>query len=206
MIKRIITVLLLTIFVQSCEAAPQNVTQEKGDAIVFNTINAEQTVTNFSTALTKKNLDLLLSLTNQKDIYLVRIFTSGNLGGRGSPLSQSIDIKSISKELSIEIKKQTPFDLPELFTNLPISSAKTLPHRTLATEANSTHFDQWAPILKKSLIGAPETNDGNSLLLQSSKYWVYTEAQIINDTLIGSFAVFSNQNGELKLISVMELL
>jgi len=206
MINRLITALLLTLFIQSCGAETQNVGPQKSTSATSNELVVENTITNFSTALAKKDLNLLLAITDPKDIYLVRLFTSGNLGGRGSPLSQAMSTTSINKELAFDIKKQTPFDLPGLFTNLPIQSVKALAHRTLAADADTAHFDQWGPILKKSLKGAPEVVDGNSLLLNSSKYWVYTEAQIIDDILVGSFAVFVIQDGKLKLVSLIELL
>ncbi len=206
MINRLITALVLTLFIQSCGAETQNVGPQKNSAVTSNELVVENAITNFSTALAKKDLHLLLTITDPKDIYLVRVFTSGNLGGRGSPLSQAMSTNSISKELAFDIKKQTPFDLPALFTNLPIQSVKTLPRRTLATETNTAHFDQWEPILKKSLKDAPEVVDGDSLLLKSEKYWVYTEAQIIDDILVGSFAIFLIQDGKLKLVSFIELL
>jgi hypothetical protein len=103
---------------------------------------------------------------------------------------------------------QTPFSLPELFINLPIKSYKELHNRTLSPEIGTTHFDQWAPILKKNLTGTPEAETGNPIILSSSsvKYWVYAEAQIIDDILVGGFAVFENKNNTLKLVAVIELL
>ena len=206
MITRLITVLLLALCVQSCGAEVQNATPGKSSVATTNDFFVESTITDFSTALTKKDLNLLLKVSDPKDIYLVRLFTSGNLGSRGLPLSQATSINAINKELSFDIKKQTPFNLPELFTNLPIKSIKALPHRALVAEADKTHFDQWVPLLKKSLTGAPEVVEGDSLLLHSPKYWIYTEAQIIDDILVGSFAVFLVQDGKLKLVSIIELL
>ncbi|HTF96541.1 MAG TPA: hypothetical protein VL995_10435, partial [Cellvibrio sp.] len=66
--------------------------------------------------------------------------------------------------------------------------------------------DQWETILKNSLKGAPEVVEGDSLLLMSEKYWVYTEAQIIDDILVGGFAVFAKKDGKLTLVSLIELL
>jgi hypothetical protein len=156
--------------------------------------------------LPSKDLNLLLTISDPKDIYLVRLFTSGNLGGRGLPLSQAKNTNTINKDLSVDIKKQTPFDLPGLFTNLPIKSFNTLPHRALIAEADTAHFDRWTPILKMSLKDAPEVIDGDSLLLNSAKYWVYSEAQIIDDILVGGFAVFEMRDGKLKLVALIELL
>ncbi len=206
MITRFITVLALTLFVQGCGAETQNVAQEKAGVVSSNDLVIEGTITNFSTALSKKDLNLFLTISAPKDIYLVRLFTSGNLGGRGSPLSQAMSTNSINKELAFDIKTQTPFDLPGLFTNLPVKSVKALPRRTLAAEADTAHFDQWVSILKKSLKGAPEVTDGDSLLLHSSKYWVYTEAQIIDDILAGGFAVFEMRDNKLKLVALIDLL
>ena len=203
---KIISILVFILCVQICHANPQKESQEKSSMAISNDLVVESTITDFSTALAKKDLNLLLKIADPKDIYLVRLFTSGNLGGRGSPLSQSTSTDSINKDLDFDIKKQTPFELPELFTNLPIKSVKALPHRTLVAEADNAHFDQWSPILNKSLTGAPEIAEGDSLLLHSSKYWVYTEAQIIDDILVGGFAVFEMRGDKLKLVALIDLL
>ncbi|RYY74817.1 MAG: hypothetical protein EOO52_10845 [Gammaproteobacteria bacterium] len=206
MIIRLIIVLMFSLCIQSCGAETQNMAREKSSAANSNELAVESTITNFSTALTKRDLGLLLTIADQKDIYLVRLFTSGNLGGRGSPLSQAKSINSINKELAFDIKNQTPFELPELFANLPIKSAKALPRRTLAAESDTAHFDQWGPILKKSLSGAPEVVNGDSIALNSSKYFVYAEAQIIDDILVGGFAVFERRDDKLKLVALIDLL
>ena len=205
MIMRFVIALFFSAFIQNCGAETISIPSVKNNVVPDNLI-IEKTLTDFSTALSRKNLSLLLTITDPKNIYLVRLFTSGNLGGRGSPLSQSTSSNSINKDLAFDIKKQTPFELLELFTNLPIKSVKALPHRALVAEADTAHFDQWPPILKKSLTGAPEVAEGDSLLLHSSKYWVYTEAQIIDDLLVGGFAVFEMQGGKLKFVALMDLL
>ena len=117
MITRLITVLVFTLFVQSCGAETKNVL-EKSSATTSNGLIAESAITNFSTALTKKDLNLLLTITDPKEIYLVRLFTSGNLGGRGSNLSEAKSIFKITKELAFDIKNQTPFEIPELFIKI----------------------------------------------------------------------------------------
>ena len=209
MIKPIITAILLTAFIQGCGAETKNSLAEKSSigAIPSNTAN-ENVIQNFSTALTNKDLNLLLTIADPKDIYLVRTFTSGNLGGRGPSFRGSISTSRFNKDLALEIQKQTPFELPELFTDLPIKSTKTLPHHLLLPEAETASFDQWEPLLKKSLKGLKEADNGDPVLLVSgsSKYWVYTEAQIIDDILVGGFAVFSVRDGKLRLVCLIELL
>jgi hypothetical protein len=78
----------------------------------------------------------------------------------------------------------------------------------LAPEVETSNFDQWEPFLKKSLNGKAEAINGDPIILYSSKskYWVYAEAQIIDDILVGGFAVFAMRDGKFKLVSIIELL
>ena len=122
------------------------------------------------------------------------------------PLSEKISTSKINSELAFSIKNQTAFELPGLFVNLPIKSFSALPRRPLSADADTTYFDQWAPILKSSLKGSPGAISGDSLILTSSKYYVYAEAQIIDDILVGGFAVFSMADGKLQLVALIELL
>lgn len=205
MITRFITVLLLAISIQSCNAETSTSTSANILAVQDGAI-VETTIVSFSTALSNKDLDLLLTITDPKDISVVRLFTSGNLGGRGEPLSEEISTSKMNSELAFDIKNQTAFELPGLFVNLPIKSFGALPKHPLSADADTTYFDQWAPILKSSLKGSPEAISGDSVLLTSSKYYVYAEAQIIDDILVGRFAVFSMADGKLQLVSLIELL
>jgi len=205
MLTRFITVLLLAISIQSYSAETSTSTSASTPAVQDSVI-VEKTIVSFSTALSNKDLDLLLTIADPKDISVVRLFTSGNLGGRGDPLSEEISTSKMNSELAFDIKNQTAFELPGLFVNLPIKSFSALPTHPLSADADKTYFDQWAPILKSSLKGSPEAISGDSLFLTSAKYYVYAEAQIIDDILVGGFAVFAMTDGKLQLVSLIELL
>lgn len=194
------------LFTLTCKAA--TTAQALEPTAIKNHPNLESTFTDFSAALRQKNLALLLTITAPKALYLVRQFTSGNLGGRGEPLSQTFSPGNIDKNLAIAVKKQIPFALPQLFRGLPTTSFAALEHHSLTAEIDSAHYDQWAPILRKSLAGAAAAEQGDPVILSSSsgKYWIYAEAQIIDEILVGSFAVFSPEAGKLKLVAVIDLL
>ncbi|HWV14365.1 MAG TPA: hypothetical protein VN030_02955 [Cellvibrio sp.] len=162
----------------------------------------------FSTAVANKNVNEFLKIAAPEGIYLVRLFTSGTLGGRGSELRKRFDPKTINQEFEFPIAKQTPYNIDTFFQNLPIKSFKKLPRRTLSPEVDTTNITEWAPLLKKSLKGAPETEEGNPVVLfsNSSKYWAYAETQIIDDILVGGVAVFARENDKVKLVALIELL
>jgi hypothetical protein len=168
----------------------------------------ENAFVNFSKALTSKDVSLFVAATDSKSIYLVRKFNSGNLGGRGSELSANYLPTAIAKDLSFAVEKQTAVELPAIFLNLPMKPFASLPKYPLPPEIDTTHFDQWAPLLLKGLTNKPEAGPGDSVILftPSSKYWIYAEAQIINGILAGGFAVFSIENNKPTLVAVIELL
>lgn len=205
---RFFITLSVILFTLGCKAETKNAAIEQARSTPTNSIIIESAISSFSMAVTKKDVGVFLSIADPSGIYLVRLFTSGNLGGRGPSLSEKINPIKIDKELAFSIKEQTPMDLPRLFPSLPIKSFKALPGRTLLPEIETAHYDQWAAALKKSLANAPEVVEGDPIILSSngSKYWVYAEAQIIDELLVGGFAVFSMQNGKLSLVALIELL
>ncbi|MES2824556.1 MAG: hypothetical protein V4732_13205 [Pseudomonadota bacterium] len=206
---RFIITLSVILFTLGCKAETKSATAEKAkNTVTSNSLSIEGEINSFSAAVTKKDVGSFITLANPAGLYLVRSFTSGNLGGRGLSLSQKINANKMDKEFAFPIKDQTPFDVLGLFSSLPIKSFKALPSRTLLPEIETIPYDQWAAILKKTLANAPEVVEGDPIILSSSasKYWVYAEAQIIDDILVGGFAVFSMQNGKLSLVALIELL
>lgn len=201
---RIILVLILSLITQACQAETKDRAVMKNNSGQEHVV--EKTIMDFSKALADKDLNLLLAVSDAKEIAVVRRFTSGNLGGRGEPLSKLIPLSKINAELAVDVKNQTAFDIPGLFMNFPLISFSAVPQRDLLPDANSTVFDQWESVLKASLEGAPEVVDGDPVILRSSRYYVYAEAQIITDILVGGFAVFELQNGKAKLVALIELL
>ncbi len=201
---RIILVLILSLITQACQAETKDRAVMKNNSGQEHVV--EKTIMDFSKALADKDLDLLLAVSDAKEIAVVRRFTSGNLGGRGEPLSKFIPLSKINAELAVDVKNQTAFDIPGLFMNFPLVSFSAVPQRDLLPDANSTAFDQWESVLKASLEGTPEVVDGDPVILRSSRYYVYAEAQIITDILVGGFAVFELQNGKAKLVALIELL
>ncbi|HWV14366.1 MAG TPA: hypothetical protein VN030_02960 [Cellvibrio sp.] len=203
-ITRLLITLTFVFFALGCNAQTNSSTAPAN----ANTSAVENAMGIFSTAVSNKDAKQFVSLTNPSGIYLVRLFTSGNLGSRGPELSESVKPATINEKLQFPIKDQTPFTLKIHFPELPIKSFKALPQRTLPAEIDIAHYDQWPPILKKALANTPEATTRSPIILSSNsgRYWLYTEAQIIDDALVGAFAVFSPEGDKLKLVAVIELL
>jgi len=206
MITRFLLIFIFSLSAVGCKAETKDSKTQPGISITE--ADTETVLTIFSNAILEKNVNSFLSITDAKGIYLVRKFTSGNLGGRGPKLSELINPLTINDKLQFPIKNQTPYSVKSHFPELPIKSYKALPRRSLLLESDANHFDQWESSLKKSLKGVPEAIKADPVLLvsSSSKYLVYAEAQIIDDILVGGFAIFSMQDGKLKLVSLVQLL
>lgn len=171
-------------------------------------INFNEKLNSFSTAIEKKDRIAFISLSDSLDVHLVRIFTSGNLGGRGEPLSQITNLNQISKEMDFAIEGQTAFSVPSIFASLPINSFESVLRKPLLFTSTQIPYDQWAPLLMQSLKDVPEVKDGAPVILanESLGYWVFADAQIIDDILVGGFAVFKSEKDTLKLVAMIELL
>lgn len=167
-----------------------------------------QVVESFSSAIKDKNREQFLAVADSQPMNLVRLFTSGNLGGRGEPLSRSIQAELITDELEFPIEKQTPFSLAIMFPSLPIDSAKSLPFIPMSINAKALPLDQWAPSLKVALAKLPNIKDGALVVLADSanSYWVLADAQIIDNVLVGGFAVFNSDGDRVKLVGLIDLL
>jgi hypothetical protein len=163
----------------------------------------ESAINDFSKAVRTKDTRLFVAITNSKSLYLVRKFTSGTLGGRGAELSAEYKPDAITKEMSFVVKNQTPLDLPTFFFYQQAKPFADLPKYSLPPEIDHTHYDQWAPILLKVLNGKPEAGPGDSVVLQSEKYWIYAEAQVIDGVITGSFAAFTTESNKTILAAIV---
>lgn len=171
-------------------------------------ISIDDSLKRFSETLNQKDPSKFISLANPQGINLVRIFTSGNLGSRGAPLSQTINPTTVTNEITFSVEGQTAFNVPAMFPSLPISSFQEVVHQKLQMPSNIPAYDQWTPILINSLKNTPEIENGAPIILASDKgdYWVFADAQIIDDILVGGFAIFTIHNNTLKLTAIIELL
>lgn len=207
MITRIFIFLTFVFFACGCSAETKDSSIVEPRQVVSNK-DVEAAFESFSKAVSEENVDLFIKLANPNGIHLVRKFTSGTLGGRGAELSELTDPKKMNEKFQFPIKNQTPYSIRIQFQELPIKSFAALAHQSLAAEVETLNFDTWAPFLKKSLTGTPGSATRAPIMLSSAnaKYYVYAEAQIIDDILVGGFAVFAMVDGKLQLVSIITLL
>lgn len=207
MIIRTFLLLVFAFFASGCNAENSS-SSSSSASISVSDKELEYAFVSFSNAVSTKDVSLFIDLVDARGIHLVRKFTSGNLGGRGSELSELTDPRKMNEKFQIPIKNQTPYSIRIQFQELPIKFFAALSHRSLSAEVEGMSFDSWGPFLKESLEGTSEAADRLPIILSSanSKYHVYAEAQIISDILVGGFAVFAVENGKLKLVALIELL
>lgn len=208
MLMRFLIFSTFVFFTSGSSAEKEHTSIAKSNGVVSTKEQVETAFLSFSKAVSEKNVDLFINLANPDGIHLVRKFTSGTLGGRGPELSKVTDPKKIDEKLQFPVKNQTPYSIRIQFQELPIKSFAALSNQSLAAEVETLNFDTWAPFLKKSLVGTPESANREPIMLSSAnyKYYVYAEAQIIDDILVGGFAVFEMKNGKVQLVSLIELL
>lgn len=167
----------------------------------------ELSVVSLSNSVSEDNVSKFKGIADSEGIYLVRKFTSGNLGGRGEQLSEKFSLSAITNDIEFPINGQTPFNLKMLFPGFPVRNYKKLPQYTFPTEACHLNFDQWGAALKKAIQPLPEAVEGNAIILKAAtECWVYAEAQVIDGILVGGFAVFKKKADKLLLVSIIELL
>lgn len=198
MIFRSLVVIFLTVFCSVCHSEPK----AKNNSIDS---SFEKVVTAFSNAVSTGSTSNFLDIANPDGVYLVRKFTSGNLGGRGEELSRSVPASSLNEEMEFAIKDQTPFNLKVIFPGLLVEASKKLPQLNVR-DIEGLSFEEWSPELMKALVDAPEAVSGDPVLLVSQKYWIYCEAQIIDGVLVGGFAIFENDADHFSLVSIIDLL
>lgn len=209
MITRLLLIFTFIFAASGCNAeTKESITSKSINSTSPPNVEIEVAINSFSEAVAKKNVTSFLNVADSKGVYLVRKFTSGNLGGRGPELSQLTNPATINEKLQFPVKNQTPYNLRIQFQELPIKSFAALTRQLLSAEVETLNFDRWEPFLKKSLSGTPEATQRAPIVLLSanSKFVVYAEAQIIDDILVGGFAVFEMRGSEMKLVALIELL
>jgi hypothetical protein len=162
----------------------------------------------FSVAVTERNVALFKALADESGFQLVRIFTSGNLGGRGLPLNQLASAQKVNSDMTFTIEAQTPFNLSAIFPSFPLGSLNNVTRQNLKSPLLNVPYEQWTPFLTQSLKSVPDIETGKVVVLadEASGYWVLADAQIIDNILVGGFAVFSMQQGTIKVTAIIELL
>lgn len=180
--------LLLSIGCYSDSTSNERSTKEHSE------VTYTQTVDKFLFAIKKKNKPELLTLLPDKGLQIYRGFVSGNLGARGNELSQVYAADQISNELTIAVVDQTAIDIPWLFpeaTKFNSGSLKVYPLN--GSVVKEDFVKSLLGTIKTSLLDKPEMADGAPLLLESpdQKIVVLAEAQVIDDILVGGFAVFT---------------
>lgn len=197
----ILRLLLLILFSVHCCSCSAEVDSSDLDA------SLELSVMTLSGAVSVSNVEKFREITGVDGVYLVRKFTSGNLGGRGAELSDKFSPSAITNDMEFPIEGQTPFNLKMLFPRFPVKNFKKLPHYTFPIKTCHLAFDQWGGELKKAIEPLPEAIRGDAIILEAAtECWVYAEAQVIDGILVGSFAVFKKNTGKLFLVSIIELL
>jgi hypothetical protein len=151
----------------------------------------------FSHLLAKKEKDSFTNLFPPTGLKVYRGFSSGNLGGRGESISSTFTAKDVKQNLTIDIEGQTPIDFPWLFPGLIEQDGSELPTYPVAGDVvDLENPSKTLAGLQALLTGKGEMVEGAPLLLaaRGNKY-VLVEAQIIDDALVGGFAIF--QEGRL---------
>ncbi len=164
-------------------------------------------IVSFSHAISKGDLSKFKGVASPDGIYLVRKFTSGNLGGRGEELSQKVSAATINDQMEFALKSQTPLSLKILFPGVPVKDYKQLPTHNFIAKVANLPFDQWGSFLKKAMTPLPEAVEGSPVVLRAAPdCWVYAEAQVIDGILVGGFAVFKQYKQGYVLVAIIELL
>ena len=190
--------IVISLFLCSCNAEVDSATMDRSF------VASAQL---FSTAVRNGDVSKFKSAANPSEIYIVRKFTSGNLGGRGEELSANFSTSSITKDMEFLVEGQTPFSLKLIFPGLPIKDDNKLPRYDMPTKICNLAFDQWGSSLKDVIAPLSESSSGEPIVLAAaSDCWVYAEAQVIDNMLVGGFAVFKKSAESVKLVSVINLL
>lgn len=196
MMLRIFLVLIFSTLCSSCYAE----NARTNDSIAASVLS-------FSESLSNSDVRKFKEGASSEGLYLVRKFTSGNLGGRGEELSRIVPLSSMSKDMEFSIAGQTPFNIKILFPGIAVQGHKSLAQYPLSVDVCNLAFDQWGDSLKRVLAPLAESVEGIPIMLSAStKCWVYAEAQVIDGVLVGGFAVFKYSSGKPSLVAIIELL
>jgi len=183
-------------------------------------INAESTISGrefngfaevdlFAKSLKARSKPELLKLLPKEGLFVYRGFTSGNYGARGSDVGLLFAAKNISDKLTIDVKKQLPIDLPDAFPSLDFNSSKSIAsYSSDFTLSRDLPISNTLTILKGIIGSKTESEEGVPFTLMSNdgNFLVFSNAQVIDDILVGGIAIFKLQGDHFYLFAVLELL
>ena len=98
--------IVISLFLCSCNA------EEESSNLEYSFETSAQL---FSAAVQNGDVHKFNAVANPSGIYLVRKFTSGNLGGRGEELSANFSTSSVTEDMEFLVNDQTPFSLKLVF-------------------------------------------------------------------------------------------
>ena len=197
----IIRLFFLILFSMHCGACSAEVSNSEVE------VSLERAVTSFSNSVSSDDVSGFKNIVDSSGLLLIRQFTSGNLGGRGDELNEKFSTSLMTSDMEFPINGQTPFSVKVLFPGLPVKNVKGLSRYTFPVAACDLRFGQWSALLKETIAPLPEAVEGNAIILNAvSGCWIYVEAQVIDDILVGGFAVFKREENEVHLVSIIELL
>ncbi|HTF97329.1 MAG TPA: hypothetical protein VL995_14420, partial [Cellvibrio sp.] len=139
MIIRLFTFMAFVFIACGCHAEKRETSATKSDNLASNN-EVQVAVELFSKSVSEKDVQLFIKLADPNGIHLVRKFTSGNLGGRGSELSALTDPQKMDNKFQFPVDNQTSYNIHIQFQGLPITSFTALPHRQLLPDADTTDF------------------------------------------------------------------
>ncbi len=111
--------------------------------------------------------------------------------------------------MTIDVENQTPIDLPRAFPSLDFESSKSI-----ASYSSDFTLSRDLPIritldTLKGIIGSKtESEEGVPFTLMSNdgNFLVFSNAQVIDDILVGGIAIFKLQGDHFYLYAVLQLL
>jgi hypothetical protein len=158
--------------------------------------------------LSVKDRDNFIKFFSPSGLQIYRGFSSGNLGGRGAPLFETLQAEDIKQDLTVDIRDQTSLDFPWLFPGLIAQKGIGLPVYRMGNDVidlqnpakTLSHF-------QKVLTGKLEMVEGFPLLLTSAdgRDQVLVEAQIIEGEMVGGFAFFHIWDGKPMLSAIWDI-
>lgn len=204
----ILLVVLATVFAVGCERQEAAV-QER--AASSTSLSPHLVVGNFLAALKNKDKSGLVASVRDTGVFVVRDSSSGNDVAGGEDLYQVFNAKNITDELELPVANQVPVNFAGLFLEAADQDFAHIATYTADLPAllpNRESAKLWLQKLKDDLQSRFEGKQGIPVLLVSPehKLVVLCEAQIIDNTLVGNVAVFSENAEHRGLGSVIDLL
>jgi len=169
-----------------------------------------ETVNKFIKSIANKNQNDFIDLMNADGIFVIRNFVSGGYGDRGKDIKNTYTSDNIPVDLQFTVSDELPIIPADLFAeslekDFTIEDIQAVDDTQLTTATNETATSDILNMISDTLKNSNNQEYSVSIIQLGEYGFMLSEAQLIDGTPVGTFAIFEKTNNKFYLKAIIDL-